>query len=135
MNEAEVLFNQMEDIDCELTVYQNDGVTALDMSDLSTNVYVLLHDGYRNIVAKYKKGSASAGWYLIDAAGLATGLLAFKVFSEVTKPLKPGKYYFEITVRLTSGVHTDDYLYDVVEVKQYAFTIKESLITKLVSLP
>lgn len=134
MTEAEVPINQMEDLDIELTINKSDG-TALDMSALSTLIYVLIHDGYRNIVAKFKKSPSVTGWELIDTANANTGVLKMKLLSQVTKTLTPGKYYAEVIVRLSSGVHLDDYYYDVVEREQYLFTCKESQLNQLASLP
>lgn len=134
MTEAEVPINQMEDLDIELTINKSDG-SALDISPLGTLIYVLIHDGYNNIVAKFKNAAAVTGWYSIDTTNVATGILKMKLLSEVTKTLTPGKYYAEIIVRLSSGVHPDDFYYDVVEREQYLFSCKPSQLNQLASLP
>lgn len=134
MNEPDVPINQMEDLDCEITVEQEDG-SPLDMSGINTLIYFFVHDGYRNVVAKFMKGSPASGWFTIDTSGAATGLIKFKVLSQVTKELIPGRYYGEVMVRFNSGSYVDDFYYDVIERKQYMFTVGESLISKEPVLP
>lgn len=124
---------QGEDIDAELTILKKDG-TALDMS-LAIAIYVVIHNGYNVVAAKFKKGVSTSGWYSMDVTSAGTGVLKFKVLSEVTKLMEEGHYYAEIRVRFSSATHTDDNVFDVVEPKQYMFTVEESQINKLVSLP
>lgn len=124
---------QSEDIDAELTILKKDG-TPLDMT-LAVAIYVVIHNGYNVIVAKFKKGSTTTGWYSMDLTNADDGILKFKILSEVTKLMDEGHYYAEVRVRFSSTQHLDDNVYDVVEPKQYVFTIEESQINKLTSLP
>lgn len=128
----EFLILQGADIDAELIVKQKD-LNVLDMST-ADRIIVVLYDGYRTVHAKWKNGSALAGYYLIDTTDANTGKLKLKVLTEVTKELKPGKYFFEIRVDFPSGVHTDDSKYTV-PVNQYAFSVRESQINKIDPLP
>jgi hypothetical protein len=135
MTEENLSIFQKEDIDCELTILKQDG-TPLNMSAGSTKIYIAILDGYGNIVAKFKKGGASFPWYSLDTGDLTNGVIAFKVLSEVTAELVPGKYYAEINIRYSSILHTDDNYYDVFpDALTYLFSIVESQINKLVSLP
>ena len=71
---------QHEDIDFKLTFRQKNG-TLFDFSDASTKVYIVLKDGYGNVISKFKKGSVSGGWSLINASSdFANGELEFKLF-------------------------------------------------------
>lgn len=130
----ELYIGQKEDIDCDITFKQKDGST-IDLSAISTKVYLIVYDGYKNIVAKFKNGGSSTGWFLIDSSTLSTGRLKFKINTTITKNLKPGKYYLEFNARFSSSIHTDDSLFDIIETDIYIFTIKETQINKITSLP
>lgn len=131
----EIFIAQHEDIDFKLTFRQKNG-TLFDFSDASTKVYIVLKDGYGNVISKFKKGSVSSGWSLISATSdFANGEIEFKLFSEVTKLLKCGKYFIELIARYSSADASDDGYYDIIEPNIYVFSIRESVINKIGILP
>jgi hypothetical protein len=135
MNRELLYIGQGEDIDMDITVLKNDGVTPLDMSG-AAKFYVYLHDGYKSRKARYKTGTLTDDWHEMDISDAANGILSLKVLSTITKTLTPGShYYIEIRVRWNSGAHADDNYFDLVETNRYAFTILESLINQLTTLP
>lgn len=135
MIEEELSIAQKEDVDCEIEILNKD-LSALDMSILGTKIYVVVTDGYRNVVAQFVKGTAPSGWYSLETGDLANGKIEFKILSSITQFLKPGKYYAEVLVRYASGAHPDDNYYDVApDAPKYLFTIYESQINKITSLP
>lgn len=133
MNKDLIYITQGEDADCELEILKSDG-TALDMSS-APRIYVIIYDGYGNVMVKFKKGSAAGGWVIMDTSLESTGKLLFHVLSTITLDMKPGHYYAEVRIRYNSSVHTDDNFFDVPKAKEYLFTVKESQIAKLGTLP
>lgn len=127
MTEYRVL--QGEDVDGVGTVLKKDG-SPLDMS-AAVKVYLVLYNGYGDVLAKFMSGVPSGDWYPLDTTDAATGVLAFKVLSEVTAAADPARVYYEVRVRWNSAAHTDDNLFDLGEEK-YLFTVVESQVNKLV---
>lgn len=134
MNEELKYFLQGEDIDTDITIYEKDGVTPLDMSS-AIKFFVHLLDGYRNRKARYKSGTLTSDWRSLDISQANIGMLSLNVFTEVTKNLAPGHYYFEVRVQWNSGIHTDDSRYDLAPRTKYAFTIEYSNINLTDPLP
>ena len=130
----EKFISQNEDIDILVNVFEEDGTTPLDMS-LALGIYIIIHDGNKRIYAKFTAYNAGGDWQALDATNAATGDLGLKVLSNVSKLMIPGKYYMELNVRYSDGSLPDDNLYDVIESKQYVFSIKESLIFLQTPLP
>lgn len=136
---TQTYISQHEDIDFEIQILHSNGVIPLNMSTANV-AFIFIHDGYRNIVQKYKTGATVAGWEVIDHTNWATGQLKFRLLSSVTKALKPGKYYIEWAVRFPSLQHPADNNFDIIEngkqeENEYLFSIKKSMTATIVSLP
>lgn len=119
--------NQQEDTNCVLTWLKKDG-TPLDLSAFSTKLYVVVKDGAGTIVVTFAK-TASGGWLALDSSSLSTGEIKFKVQSDITKVLIPGKYYVELLARFASASNNDGY-YDVSDDDEL-FQVKKSVISTL----
>ncbi len=132
MTIQDLYINQAEDIDLEVTVLQDNGA-VLNMQNC--NVYLIIHDGYGIVWAKFTKTNPGSGWQQLDTTQESIGILRANILTFITKDMKPGRYFAELRVRFLSLVAMDDFFYDIVETKRYAFSIRESLINKLPSLP
>lgn len=126
----EIIINQFEDANCELTLKTQSGGT-LNLSAVNIKAFAVIKDGTGTEIVKYAK-TPSAGWLGLDNTKMNLGTYKFIVLSSLTKTLKPGRYYVELTARFPSAVHVDGY-YDVVE-EFYLFTVKKSL-TATLTLP
>lgn len=124
--------NQTEDIDLEITVLQNNGL-VLDMSP-AAEVYLVITDGYKVLWSKYTKNNAAGSWLPLDASQSNAGIIKVRLFSTLTKTMRPGRYYANLRVRYTSQASTDDLRYDIVE-REYVFSIRESIYNNLTPLP
>jgi hypothetical protein len=119
--------NQQEDTNCTVNWLQKNG-TPLNVSAFSTKLYAVVKDGAGTIVVKFAK-TASSGWLALDASNWVNGEVKFKVQSDITKTLKPGKYYVELCARFASAVNGDGY-YDVVD-EMELFQVKKSVVSTL----
>lgn len=119
--------NQQEDTNCVLTWLKKDG-TPLDLSAFSTKLYAVVKDGAGTIVVMFAK-TASGGWLALDSSSLSTGEIKFKVQSDITKVLTPGKYYVELLARFASASNNDGY-YDISDDDEL-FQVKKSVISTL----
>lgn len=120
----ELVIYQGEDVDIEITIQQVEG-PVLDMADADEIVFVV-HDGYGNVIAKFKQNSPPSGWDQLEAGDLANGVIGAKLRSEHTEELEEGRYYAEVRIQYVSDA-SDDSLYDIVD-KMYLFSIRKSVI-------
>jgi hypothetical protein len=131
---TETIITQTEDLDITGTVLDING-NPVNLN-LTTKMYVAVHDGYNSVFAKFSKtGLPAFGWSPIDLTNGATGVFKIKVLSSITNLLAEGKYYIELRLRYADVNYTDDSYNDVLESRIYVFTVKKSIINTLPSLP
>jgi hypothetical protein len=110
---------QGEDINVELTIYNPSGI-ALNMGG-ADGIAVHLVDGYGTVRASF----GTSETYGMDLTDAASGVLKFKILTEVTNALEPGLYYYKYEIEYPDGAYTDDSHYTVKKYPEYAFSVKK----------
>lgn len=90
------------DLTVNLTVYQSDGTTPLDLNLYSYGDLYLYQLGNKNIIEKYSI-SAATGYQTLTVVDATNGQLNFNLSHAVTRKCKDGELY--AFVRVSDGTY------------------------------
>ena len=130
---TEKFVSQGEDVDFtgKLLDYAGD---PIDLSAIAYQLYVVIHDAAGTVVKKFAddNGAPIATWEVIDIPTPSNGEFRVFLYSTETKPLKEGKYYVEVRLKVLDALYgPDDGSLDVVQPRIYLLSLLNSVINNL----